>query len=194
MAAIDAGADAIGLVFYPPSPRAVTPEQAFDIVQGLPPFVTKVGLFVDAKGDDINRAIELVELDLLQFHGDETQEACCGFNRPYMKALRMKQGLNLIAQGDLYFDAAGLLLDTYQKGVPGGTGAVFNWDLIPDALASSIVLAGGLSAENISQAIQQVKPYAVDVSGGVEREKGIKSARKINDFMRNVQQAEQLAE
>jgi len=189
LAAVEAGADAIGLVFYPPSPRSVSVEQAVDIVQNLPPFVTKVGLFVNEKRPTIAEIIGRVGLDLLQFHGDESAAECQGYDRPYMKALRMKPDLDLMAMKTHYFDAAGLLLDTYQKGVPGGTGAAFNWGLIPPSLAGEIVLAGGLSVANIAAAIQQVRPYAVDVSGGVEQEKGIKDKAKIEAFIHSVNKA-----
>lgn len=189
--AISQGADAIGLVFYPPSPRAVSARQAAGIVAQLPPFVTVVGLFVNARREEVAEVLSATRIDLLQFHGDETPEACSGHGRPYIKAVRMRQGIDLPALREEYKAAAGLLLDTYQKGVPGGTGATFNWEMIPPQMAGEIILAGGLSAENIESAIRQVRPYAVDVSGGVERERGIKDSSKIEAFMRGVERANQ---
>ncbi|MES9859053.1 MAG: phosphoribosylanthranilate isomerase [Sedimenticola sp.] len=189
--AVSMGADAIGLVFYPPSPRAVSAEQAAEIVYGLPPFVTVVGLFVNASRGEVADILARTRLDLLQFHGDETPEACSGHGRPFIKALRMREGIDLAELREHYGDAAGLLLDSYQKGVPGGTGATFEWERIPQRMAGEIILAGGLSAGNVESAIHQVRPYAVDVSGGVEREKGIKDGSKIDAFMRGVARANQ---
>jgi phosphoribosylanthranilate isomerase len=185
------GVDAIGLVFYPPSPRAVTVAQAQRIVEVLPPFVTVVGLFVDAGREEIAGILSQVRIDLLQFHGNESAADCRGHGRPYIKAIRMREGIDLPALLKHYREAAGLLLDTYRKGVPGGTGATFAWDLIPARMASSIVLAGGLDPDNVAQAVRQVRPYAVDVSGGVEREKGIKDETRIAAFMRGVERANQ---
>ena len=185
------GADAIGLVFYPPSPRAVTAEQAAEIVRQLPPFITVVGLFVNASRGEIAAVLEQVRIDQLQFHGDESPEACAGHGRPWIKAVRMREGIDLHEVKRCYADASALLLDAYQPGKPGGTGAVFDWEDIPDDLRSSIILAGGLSPENVQMAIKQVAPYAVDVSGGVEQEKGIKDAEKIASFMRGVKSANQ---
>jgi len=182
-AAVDAGADAVGFVFYPASPRAVSLEQAYELTRELPPFVTTVGLFVDAERAWVQQHIDRVGLDLLQFHGGETPDQCRGYGRPYMKAVRMRPEVDLLALREHYSDATGLLLDTYKKGVPGGTGATFNWDLVTPDLANHIVLAGGLSADNVATAIRQLQPYGVDVSGGVEQEKGIKSREKILAFM-----------
>lgn len=187
--AIRSGADALGLVFYPPSPRAVTLEQAREIVAGLAPFITVVGLFVDEERDRIAEILSQVHIDLLQFHGDEAPEACIGHDRPYIKAIRMRDDVDLYVELDRFSQAQGLLLDTYRAGVPGGTGATFNWDKIPADIADSVILAGGLTPENVEQAIRQVRPYAVDVSGGVEREKGIKDREKIAAFMRGVERA-----
>jgi phosphoribosylanthranilate isomerase len=187
--AAHAGADAIGLVFYGPSPRAVTPAQAVDIVKKLPPFVTVVGLFVNASREEIAETLAATRIDLLQFHGDETPEQCGGHGRPYIKAIRMRQEVDLQEQQRLFCDGAGLLLDTYEPGKPGGTGNTFDWDRIPADLAPGAVLAGGLDALNVEQAIRQVRPYAVDVSGGVERDKGIKDREKIEAFMRGVERA-----
>ena len=189
LAAAEAGADAIGFVFYAKSPRAVDVRQAQAIIAELPPFVTTVGLFVNASRCELNEILEVVPLDLLQFHGDETPADCEGYHRPWIKALRVRPGDDLEAACQLYSGARGILLDTYVAGVPGGTGEAFDWSLVPARLSKPIILAGGLSAANVGQAIAQVRPYAVDVSGGVEQAKGIKSAAKIEAFMQAVKQA-----
>ncbi|MCG8052220.1 MAG: phosphoribosylanthranilate isomerase [Candidatus Thiodiazotropha endolucinida] len=180
------GADAIGLVFYPPSPRSVSPEQAQRIVKSLPPFVTVVGLFVNEDRAVIEQILNQVPLDLLQFHGDESAEDCIGFGRPWIKAIRMRQETDLLSLEQQYKDASGLLLDTYQAGVPGGTGKTFDWDLVPESLAGRVILAGGLNSENVTRAVASLHPYAVDVSGGVEAAKGIKDAAKIEAFITGV--------
>ncbi|MCN4144873.1 MAG: phosphoribosylanthranilate isomerase [Thiohalomonas sp.] len=187
--ACDSGADAIGLVFYPASPRFVSNKQAADVLSVLPPFITSVALFVNTQRQEIEQVLDEVAIDLIQFHGDETEQFCASFKRPYIKAVRMKQGLDLYQVQNDYTGARGLLLDTYKKGVPGGTGEVFNWDKIPHDLILPVILAGGLVPENITQAIQQVKPYAVDVSGGVEASKGKKDRQKIIRFMEGVKNA-----
>ncbi|MBI6921370.1 MULTISPECIES: phosphoribosylanthranilate isomerase [Pseudomonas] len=189
LAAAEAGADAIGFVFYAKSPRAVDVRQAREIIAALPPFVTTVGLFVNASRCELNEILEVVPLDLLQFHGDETPQDCEGYHRPWIKALRVRPGDDLEAACQRYSGARGILLDTYVAGVPGGTGEAFDWSLVPERLSKPIILAGGLSADNVGQAIAQVRPYAVDVSGGVEQAKGIKDAAKIEAFMRAVKQA-----
>ena len=189
LAAAEAGADAIGFVFYAKSPRAVDVRQARAIIAELPPFVTTVGLFVNASRCELNEILEVVPLDLLQFHGDETPQDCEGYHRPWIKALRVRPGDDLEAACQLYAGARGILLDTYVPGVPGGTGEAFDWSLVPARLSKPIILAGGLSADNVGQAIAQVRPYAVDVSGGVEQAKGIKDAAKIEAFMHAVKQA-----
>lgn len=188
--ACDSGADAIGLVFYPPSPRNVTIEQAVKVLSTLPPFITSVALFVNAQRQEIEQVLDQVAIDLIQFHGDESEEFCSSFNRPYIKAVRMKEGLDLYAIQNDYTSARGLLLDTYKKGIPGGTGEAFNWDKVPHDLNLPVILAGGLVPDNIAQAIKQVKPYAVDVSGGVEAAKGKKDSAKIIRFMENVKHAD----
>ncbi|MGD9163609.1 MAG: phosphoribosylanthranilate isomerase [Chromatiales bacterium] len=185
-AAVNQGADAIGLVFYPASPRAVTPEQAAAIIKHLPPFITVVGLFVDASREGVAEILNTVPLDLLQFHGEETPAQCGGHGRPWIKAIRMRESVDLEQMMHQYAEASGLLLDTYRAGVPGGTGACFDWDRIPRELCSRIILAGGLNPNNVEQAIRQVHPYAVDVSGGVEAAKGIKDADKIAAFIAGV--------
>lgn len=184
LAAVAAGADAIGLVFYAGSPRAVDVVQARRILAVLPPFVTSVGLFVDIPRAELEGILDSVPLDLLQFHGSESVEQCEGFNRPYIKALRVKAGDDISAAIDRYPSARGILLDTYVEGVPGGTGAVFDWSLVPQVASKPLILAGGLHPDNVAAAVAQVRPYAVDVSGGVEADKGIKDAARIAAFIR----------
>lgn len=186
LAAVAAGADAIGLVFYAPSPRAVTIAQAQAIVAGLQPFVTTVGLFVDMPPREIEGVLAAVPLDLLQFHGDESPADCEALRRPYIKALRVRAGDDVAAQVDAYPGARAVLLDTFVDGVPGGTGQAFDWSLVPAQLSKPVILAGGLTPGNVAAAIAQVRPYAVDVSGGVEVSKGIKDAHKVKDFVRAV--------
>ncbi|AEB58033.1 N-(5'-phosphoribosyl)anthranilate isomerase [Ectopseudomonas mendocina NK-01] len=190
LAAVEAGADAIGLVFYAKSPRAVNVEQAAEIVQALPPFVTSVGLFVNMPREQLLAVLQQVPLDLLQFHGDESPAECEGYGRPYIKALRVRPGENVAAAMAPYAGARGILLDTFVEGVPGGTGAAFDWSLVPQGVARPIILAGGLEAHNVAAAIRQVRPYAVDVSGGVEASKGIKDAGKIRAFVKSVRDAQ----
>jgi len=189
LAAVEAGADAIGLVFYGNSPRAVSIEQAAAILQALPPFVTSVGLFVDMPRDELQQLLQRLPLDLLQFHGDESPADCEGHGRPYIKALRVRPGEDVAAAMAPYAGAQGILLDTFVEGVPGGTGASFDWSLVPEDAAKPIILAGGLDADNVAAAIRQVRPHAVDVSGGVEASKGIKDAGKIRAFVRAVREA-----
>lgn len=184
--AVRLGVDALGLVFYPPSPRYVTLEQAAEIRAALPPFVTLVGLFVDADRAQIEEVVESVGLDLVQFHGQESPEQCAEISRPWIKAIRMIDGLNLQTTMQAYSQAQGILLDTYQRGTPGGTGQSFDWKLIPGEIAARITLAGGLSVENVADAIRQVQPFAVDVSGGVEAERGVKDAQKMALFLEEV--------
>lgn len=184
LAAAAAGADAIGLVFYAKSPRAVDIEQARAIIAALPPFVTTVGLFVDMARDELGQLLARVPLDLLQFHGDESAAQCEGFNRPYIKALRVRAGDDVAARVGEYPGASGILLDTYVEGIPGGTGAAFDWSLVPEDLAKPVILAGGLHPGNVAEAVERVRPYAVDVSGGVEAGKGIKDALKVAAFIR----------
>ena len=186
LSAANAGADAIGLVFYAPSPRAVTPEQAREIVDVLPAFVTTVGLFVDASADEVNQILASVQLDCLQFHGNETVEFCEQFTRPYIKAIRVQEDTDINLAAESYTSAGGLLLDTYVEQVAGGTGQQFDWSKVPDDCTKPIILAGGLTVENVSDAILQTRPYAVDVSGGVEQAKGIKDRKKIEAFIKEV--------
>ena len=178
-AAVDSGADAIGLVFYPGSPRAVSPEQAARIAACVAPFVTVVGLFVDEPADGVRRILGEVSLDLLQFHGDEPAAFCEQFQRPWIKALRMRPGVNLAARCAEYAAARAELLDSWQEGVPGGTGKTFDWAMASHTRDVPVVLAGGLHASNVGDAIARVRPAAVDVSGGVEQSPGRKDAARI---------------
>ena len=186
LAAVAAGADAIGLVFYPPSPRAVSLAQAQSIVAELPPFVTTVGLFVDTPIVQIQQTIQTVGIDLVQFHGHETAATCAELEHPWIRAIRMQADLELTKTCAEYRAARGILLDAYRPGVPGGTGEVFDWSRIPAALSSNIILAGGLNPTNVAEAVRSVRPYAVDVSGGVESSPGIKDQAKIADFIAQV--------
>lgn len=186
--AVDAGADAIGLVFYPDSPRHVDIETAAAIASSVGPFVTVVGLFVNAEAEFIERVLDSVGLHVLQFHGGESEDFCKSFRRPYLKALRMKADIDIEAEMNRYPGAAGILLDAYRKGVPGGTGETFDWQRIPPA-NKHIVLAGGLKPSNIIEAVSLNNVYAVDVSGGVESEPGKKDHQKLTTFIRRAKTA-----
>jgi phosphoribosylanthranilate isomerase len=177
------GVDAIGLVFYPPSPRSVSIEQAIKIVEALPAFVSVVALFVDEEKAKIDEVLKNVPIDTIQFHGDEPATDCRVYNKPYIKAIRMKQGLDVMELTTQYHDASALLLDAFHADAKGGTGSQFDWDLIPKNCSLPLVLAGGLHAENARLAIQSVRPYALDVSSGVEIKKGIKGAAKMTAFI-----------
>lgn len=190
IAAASAGADAIGLVFYAKSPRHVTPQQARAIIAALPPFVTTVGLFVDASRAEIEAVLREVPLDTLQFHGEELPEFCASFSRPYFKAITMRDNIDLHSEAARFSSASALLVDTFQAGMPGGTGMSFDWSRLPADLSKPLILAGGLNPDNVAQAIIQAHPYAVDVSSGVETAKGIKDADKIAAFMRGVVKAD----
>ena len=182
--AAEYGVDAIGLVFYPKSPRAVDSDMACRVIEALPPFVTTVGLFVDPLPQDVATILHRVPLDLLQFHGDEKPEECGIYKKPYIKAIRVKPEME--AEAKSFAGARGILLDTYHPDLPGGTGEKFDWDLIPESLGKPMILAGGLNPDNVWQVLSKVKPYAVDVSSGVEIDKGIKDAAKMAAFMRGV--------
>ena len=190
LAAAAAGVDAIGLVFAEASPRCVSADRARAIAAALPPFVTVVGLFVDAPAARIREVLGQLPLDLLQFHGRESPEECRQFGRPYIRAVRMVPGVDLAAEARRYAQAAGLLLDAYDPQLAGGTGATFDWARVPPDIGKPVILAGGLTPENVARAIQAVRPYAVDVSSGVEQGKGIKDAAKIAAFIRNVNEAQ----
>ena len=188
MAAARAGADAVGFVFEPKSPRHVSADQAKAIIRELPPFVTVVGLFVNAAPDNIEAVLNRVPLDLIQFHGNETPEQCRRYHRPYIKAIRMQADINLPEKAHLYNDAAGLLLDSFVDGATGGTGQAFDWARVPHDLSRPVILAGGLTPDNVSMAIREARPFAVDVSSGVEVSKGIKDAGRIAAFIEAVGQ------
>ena len=185
-AAARSGADALGLVFYEKSPRHVSVRQAVQLAAAVPPFVTVVGLFVNPSEDEVREVLRQVPLDVLQFHGEEPPEFCAQFGRPYLKAIRVRSGVDLLQCAARYRGAQGLLLDAYIEGAHGGTGASFDWALIPRNLPLPVVLSGGLHAGNVAEAIRQVRPYAVDVSSGVEAAKGIKDAAKIAAFINEV--------
>ncbi|GAB2189428.1 phosphoribosylanthranilate isomerase [Sessilibacter sp. MAH2] len=186
LSAVELGADAIGLVFYPKSPRFVDLNTAREIALKVGPFTTVVGLFVDASVDVINSTLEKVPLHLLQFHGDETPEYCAQFSRPYIKAFRMAPGLEVEALMDKYTGASGFLLDAYKPGVPGGTGQSFEWQRFPRYCKYPLILAGGLNPDNVSGALASTEAYAVDVSGGVESSPGQKDVTKMMSFINSV--------
>lgn len=188
LAALDAGADAIGLVFYPPSPRFVSLEKATELARLVPPFVTTVGLFVNADPETVRATLAAVPLHLLQFHGDEDEAYCRQFDRPYVKAARMRQGFDLLQYASAFPSAQAILLDAFVDGYGGG-GKVFDWNLIPSVLPKPLILSGGLDADNVGEAIARVKPAAVDVSSGVEAAKGIKDTEKIHAFVGAVRAA-----
>lgn len=190
LAAARCGAHAIGLVFCRSSPRHVAPPRAGEIIRALPPFVTAVGLFVDAPAQEVREMLAQAPVSLLQFHGAESPAFCRQFGLPYMKAVRIKAGVDLLQYAHDYHDAKALLLDAFVAGTRGGTGQVFDWDLIPHTLPLPIVLSGGLSADNVTEAIKKIRPWAVDVSSGVEIAKGIKDAAKIAAFMSGVRNAD----
>ena len=190
LAAAAHGAAAVGLVFYRPSPRYIEPETAAGIVRALPPFVTPVGLFVDAEEDEVREVAARSGVRMLQFHGAEGPEFCERFELPWMKAVRVRPGVDLLQYARDFAGAKALLLDAYQEGLHGGTGAVFDWALIPPTLPIPVVLSGGLTPENVSEAVRRVKPSAVDVSSGVEAGKGIKDAAKIAAFIKGVRNAD----
>jgi phosphoribosylanthranilate isomerase len=190
LAAIGSGADALGFVFYGPSPRNIDTKTAASIVRNLPPFVTTVALFVNADAARIATVVDRVGVDLLQFHGDESAEFCAAHRRPWLRAVRMRPDVNLGAEAQRFAAARALLLDAYSPGVPGGTGECFDWNRIPPELAAVSVLAGGLDPNNVGEAVRRVRPYAVDVSGGVEAAKGIKDPERIARFIDEVRRAE----
>lgn len=188
-AAAAAGADAIGLVFYPPSVRFVALELAATIARAAPPFVTTVGLFVNADVEAIERTLASVPLQLLQFHGDETEGDCVRYGLPYIKAARVRAGLDLVEYARSFPSACGLLADAYVEGY-GGAGETFDWSLIPARLPLPLIVSGGLHAGNAKAAVRALRPWAVDVSSGVESAKGIKDARRIAEFIAGVRDGE----
>lgn len=195
MAIAQNGADALGMVFYGKSPRYITTQQASLLIKSVPPFVTVVGLFVNPSEEEVRNVLSRVPLDVLQFHGEEEPEFCAQFGRPYLKALRARPGVDLLQCAARYAQARsasaqGLLLDAYIEGTHGGTGESFDWALIPHDLPLPVILSGGLHAGNVAEAIRQVRPYAVDVSSGVEAAKGIKDAAKIAVFINEVKRVD----
>lgn len=184
-AAIAAGADALGFVFFPASPRFIAPARAQALIRQLPPFPARVGLFVNPDRDQVAAVLEQVPLDALQFHGDEEPDFCAGFGRPYIKAVRMKEDVDLDAVREQHAAAAALLLDSYVATAPGGSGQTFDWRRAPAGLALPLILAGGLTPDNVRHAIAQAgsRPYAVDVSSGVERRAGLKDNAKMTAFI-----------
>lgn len=190
MAAAESGADALGMVLYGKSPRYVTMQQASRLMHSVPPFVTVVGLFVNPSEEEVRNVLSQVPLDVLQFHGEETPEFCARFKRPYLKAVRVRAEVDLIQCAVRYAGAQGLLLDACIEGTHGGTGESFDWALIPHDLPLPVILSGGLHAGNVGAAIRQVRPYAVDVSSGVEAAKGIKDAAKIAAFINEVKRTD----
>lgn len=187
-AAVGAGADAIGLVFYPPSPRHVDLATASKLARAVPPFITIVGLFVNADPALVRATLSAVPIHLLQFHGDEDESYCRQFDHPYMKAARVRPGLDLVQYAAGFPSAQAILLDAFADGYGGG-GKVFDWSLIPPALGKPMVLSGGLDAGNVGEAMLRVRPAAVDVSSGVEAARGIKDAEKIRAFVAAVRAA-----
>jgi len=190
-AATESGADAVGLVFFRASPRAVSLERATAIASAIPPFVSIVALFVDESATTIQSVLDALPIDVIQFHGDESPDFCRQFGRPWIKALRIRPELDVPAACSQYRGARAVLLDTWQEGLPGGTGKSFDWRLAAGALPLPVVVAGGLRADNVGDAIHALQPAAVDVSGGVESSPGVKDSRKIQQFIAAVRAADQ---
>ena len=192
LAAVGSGADALGFVFYPPSPRAVDIAMAKAAIETVPAFVSVTALFVNPTVEEVQSVLDNVRIDVIQFHGDEDDDFCRQFKRPYIKALRVRQASDVVASCMRFPSALAILLDSYKPGVPGGTGETFDWSLVPETPSKPIILAGGLEPSNVASAVTQIRPFAVDVSGGVEASKGIKDHRKINDFVNEVYRVDQL--
>jgi phosphoribosylanthranilate isomerase len=190
LAAARQGADAIGLIFYPPSPRLVTLERAAEIAAGLPPFVARVAVFVNPSPEHVAEVVAACRPSLLQFHGEETPVFCRSFGVPYLRAVRVRSGVDLLESLAAHEDAAGWLLDAYRDDLYGGTGEAFDWNLIPQRLARPVILSGGLDAQNVGEAVRRVRPWAVDVSSGVESAKGVKDERLIAAFIAGVRNAD----
>lgn len=189
-AAVKLGADALGFVFYAPSPRCVDVAQAAAIARELPPFISKVGLFVNAQAAEVEDTCRAVGLDVVQYHGDEAPEQCAQAPRPWIKAIRVRADLDVAAECARYAQASAWLFDTYDDSLYGGSGKAFDWDLLPRRHRRPIILAGGLTPDNVAQAIRSTAPYAVDVSGGIEAAKGIKDHEKMRKFIAEVQRCE----
>lgn len=188
-AAVAAGADALGFVFYPQSPRYVSLEGAAVLMARVPPFVTLVGLFVNARPEEVGAALARLPIQLLQFHGDEADADCRRYGRPYLKAARVQPGFDLVDYAACFPGAAGLLLDAFVEGYGGG-GEAFDWSLIPPGLGKPLILSGGLNPANVQEAVTHVRPWAVDVSSGVEAAKGVKDPAKIAAFVAGVRHAD----
>ena len=185
-----AGVDAIGLVFYAKSPRNIDVKKAIEICHSLPAFITVVALFKDADEAFVRDVIQQVPIDLLQFHGSENETFCTQFDKPYIKAVGMVGHANINEFAERYTRARGLLLDSHAIGEDGGSGHVFDWGTIPESIRGQITLAGGLTADNVASAIEQVRPFAIDISSGVESSGGIKELAKINAFMNEVKRVD----
>tara|TARA_B100000795_G_scaffold196135_1_gene150251 strand:+ start:99 stop:722 length:624 start_codon:yes stop_codon:yes gene_type:complete len=187
--AVELGVDALGFVFFNESPRYIEPKKAREIINLLPSFVLRVGLFVNASREEVLSAIIQSRVNLLQFHGDEDEKFCNQFNLPYIKAISFQKGVNLIEYCKLFNTSSAILIDTYSKSMRGGTGETFNWNLIPKPLPLPLIIAGGLDSVNVSSLINSVNPYGVDVSGGVELDKGIKDHNMMKNFVLGVNNA-----
>jgi phosphoribosylanthranilate isomerase len=190
LAAARHGARAIGFVFFRGSPRYIAPSQAAAIVRALPPFVTAVGLFVNPAAEEVRAVVSRAAIQLLQFHGDETPAFCAQFGLPYVKAVRVRPGVDLLQYANDHRLACGLLFDAFSEGTYGGTGSSFDWNLIPRSVPLPVILSGGLNPANVAQAVRAVRPWAVDVSSGVESAPGIKDAARIAAFMSGVRDAD----
>ncbi len=184
--AVDLGVDALGFVFYAESPRYIAVSEAAEIVRRLPPLVSKVGLFVNERLDEVAKVVAEVRLDVVQFHGQEPAHECDRLGHPYVKAIRMSPGIDLVEEASRYAGAGALLIDAFEPDLFGGTGNQFEWARVPNRLPKPIILAGGLDPTNVARAIKTVNPYAIDVSSGIERDKGIKDPVKMRNFMQEV--------
>jgi len=184
--AVSLGVDALGFVFYPPSPRYISPERAAGIVASLPPFVAAVGLFVNAQAAVIRNILSQVQLSTLQFHGDEPPRFCEQWGKPYIKVIHVAEGIDVPSRMAPYATSAGILLDNHTPASPGGTGQVFDWTLVP-TMTRPVILAGGLDADNLAEAVRKIRPYAVDVSSSLEKEPGMKDIKKTFEFMKILQ-------
>ena len=187
--ASELGVDALGFVFFSESPRYIEPKKARAIINLLPSFILRVGLFVNAPKEQVLSAISESRVNMLQFHGDEDENFCNQFNLPYIKAISFKDGINLLEYCQQFASSSAILIDTYSKEMRGGTGKTFNWDLVPKKLPLPLIIAGGLDSKNVSSLINSVNPYGVDVSGGVELDKGIKDYNMMENFVLGVNNA-----
>ena len=181
--AIALGADAIGFIFHPPSPRYVSPEKVAEIVAGLPPFVSTVGLFVDMNFEDVRKVIDVSGIGSLQFHGEEEESLCDSFGLPWFKTIKMVKGTDVLEKIGRYKRSSAILFDTGDSCLAGGTGKTFDWGLIPESMNKPHIVAGGLNPQNVHKVIKLTKPFAVDVCSGVESEKGKKDKSKLKDFI-----------